>query len=288
MIAKSEKTGIILFMIPGMAIFSLFFLYPVVSVLLTSFTKWNGMSAPKVTGFNNYRLLFSDPVFLRSVKNNIIWALGAGFIQVPLAAITAIILSTKPRGWEKLRIVYFLPQVISGVAIAMLWSSIYNSEYGMLNKFLQILGISDVHRNWLGDLKTAFPAVFIYWLLYIGYYMVILLAEIISIPRSYYEAANIDGASIFQVTWYITLPQIIPSSLCTCVTLAMIYGLRQFEQVFILTGGGPANRTSVLVIYLYQQMKNNAYGLSSATGVVLIAIGAVVITLTRKLLGYRE
>jgi raffinose/stachyose/melibiose transport system permease protein len=265
-----------------------FFLYPVVSIFLTSFTKWNGMSAPKLSGFNNYRLLFSDPVFLRSIQNNVVWALAAGFIQVPLAVLAALILSAKPRGWKTFRVVYFLPQVISGIAIAMLWSSIYNSEYGILNKILQALGAGNLSRNWLGDLKTAFPSVLIYWLLYIGYYVVIVLANIIDIPKSYYEAAGIDGASAIKSAWYITLPLILPSSVCTCITLAMIYGLRQFEQVFILTGGGPANRTSVLVIYLYQQMKNNAYGLSSSAGVVLIVIGALVITLTRKLLAPRE
>jgi raffinose/stachyose/melibiose transport system permease protein len=275
-------------MIPALIILGVFFLYPVISVFLTSFTKWNGMSAPKLVGFNNYLLLFRDPVFLRSIENNIIWALAAGFIQIPLAAAAAAILSTKPKGWKTFRVVYFLPQVISGVAIAMLWSSIYNSEYGILNKILQALGAGNANRNWLGDLKTAFPSVLIYWLLYIGYYMVIILADINDIPQSYYEAAGIDGASIIQSTWHITLPLIIPSSICTCMTLAMIYGLRQFEQVFTLTGGGPANRTSVLVIYLYQQIRNNAYGLSTATGVVLIAIGALVITLTRKLLTPRE
>jgi raffinose/stachyose/melibiose transport system permease protein len=281
---ESEKAGIVLFMLPALILFGVFFLYPVVSVLLLSFTKWNGISAPVFTGVNNYCLLFQDPVFIRSVKNNGIWALAASCVQVPLAAIAALILATKPRGWKIFRVIYFLPQVISGVAIAMLWSSIYNSEYGILNKILQLIGKGSLARNWLGNLHTAFPSILIYWILYMGYHMVIILADIISIPSSYYEAASIDGATAIQSAWYITIPSITPVSVCTCMTLAMANGLRQFEQAFILTGGGPANRTSVLVIYLYQQMKNSAYGLSSATGVVLIGIGSVMILIIRKLL----
>jgi raffinose/stachyose/melibiose transport system permease protein len=282
--SKGEKFGIVLFMLPALILFGLFFLYPVISVILVSFTKWDVISAPIFTGFRNYRLLFEDPVFIRSVKNNGIWAFLAACVQVPLAAIVALILATKPRGWKTLRVIYFLPQIISGIAIAMLWSSIYNSEYGILNKILQLIGKGDLARNWLGGLHTAFPAILIYWILYMGYHMVIMLADIINIPASYYEAANIDGATAIQSAWYITIPSITPVSLCTCMTLAMVYGLRQFEQVFVLTGGGPANRTSVVVIYLYQQMKNNAYGLSSAAGVVLIGIGTVAILIIRKLL----
>jgi raffinose/stachyose/melibiose transport system permease protein len=282
--SKSEKIGIILFMLPALVLFGLFFIYPVISVILASFTKWNGISAPVFTGLRNYRLLFEDPVFIRSLKNSGIWALAAACIQVPLAAIAALILAAKPRGWKSFRVIYFLPHVISGVAIAMLWSSIYNSEYGLLNKILQMFGKGSLARNWLGNLNTAFPSILIYWLLYMGYYMVIILADINSIPSSYYEAASIDGATAIQSAWYITIPSITPISLCTCMTLAMVYGLRQFEQVFVLTGGGPANRTSVLVIYLYQQMKNNAYGLSSAAGVVLIVIGSVMILILRKLI----
>jgi raffinose/stachyose/melibiose transport system permease protein len=282
--SKSETTGIVLFILPALILFGLFFLYPVVSVILVSFTKWDGISAPVFTGLRNYRLLFEDPVFIRSVKNNGIWAFLAAFVQVPLAAIAALILATKPRGWKVFRVIYFLPQIISGVAIAMLWSSIYNSEYGVLNKILQLIGKGDLARNWLVNLHTAFPAILIYWLLYMGYHMVIILADIINIPASYYEAASIDGASTIQSAWYITIPSITPVSLCTCMTLAVVYGLRQFEQVFVLTGGGPANRTSVLVIYLYQQMKNNAYGLSAAAGMVLIGIGAAAILIIRRLL----
>lgn len=279
---RKDVIGMILFMAPAIILFIAFFIYPVGFVAVTSFTKWDGMTAPQFVGIQNYSAIFHDSTFLTSIKNNIIWAFAGGFIQVPLAVIIALLLSRKPRGWKIFRTIYFFPNIISGVALAMMWAAIYNSEYGVLNGLLKLLGLENLERNWLGDLHATFPAIIIYWLFYIGYYMVIILAEISSVPESYYEAASIDGASRIKQDLHITLP-LIKGSIATCMTLAMVYGLRQFEQVFMLTNGGPANKTSVMVLYLYKQLQNYNYGLANASGVVLIIIGAIVIVSIKKL-----
>ncbi|MFU0828530.1 MAG: Permease component of ABC-type sugar transporter [Lachnoclostridium sp.] len=270
-----------IFILPGLALFVLFFIIPVGYVLVTSFYEWNGITKPIFTGVSNYNNIFGDRVFWRSVKNNIIWALVAGCIQVPLALLMALILSRKPIGWQFFRTVYFLPQVISGIALAMLWSAVYNSEYGLLNGLLRTIGLGKYAKNWLGSLDTAFPCMLIYWVFYIGYYMVIMMADITNVDESYYEAAKIDGAGTISQHIYVTIP-LIRGSISTCVTLAMIFGLRTFEQVYLLTNGGPANRTSVLVLYLYNQMKTNDYGGANASSVMLILTGACVILLIRK------
>jgi raffinose/stachyose/melibiose transport system permease protein len=192
----------------------------------------------------------------------------------------ALILSRKPRGWKFFRTVYFLPQVISGIALAMLWSAVYNSEYGLLNGLLRSIGLGSLAKNWLGTLETAFPCMLIYWVFYVGYYMVIMMADITNVDESYYEAAKIDGAGTLAQHRYVTIP-LIKGSISTCVTLAMIFGLRTFEQVYLLTNGGPANRTSVLVLYLYNQMKTNNYGGANASSVMLILTGACVILMIR-------
>ena len=231
----------------------------------------------------NFALLFKDKAFIRSIVNNVIWAFTAACIQVPLAMLMAIILSRKPRGWKFFRTVYFFPQVISGIALAMLWRGIYNADYGLLNGLLKAIGLGHLACDWLGGLKTAFPAVLIYWVFYVGYYMVIMMADITTIDQSYYEAATIDGASDFQQAIYITIPLIKKTSLLTCVTLASIMGLRQFEQVYMLTNGQPANTTSTMVLYLYKKMQDANYGLSSATAVILIVVGILFIICIRKL-----
>jgi len=278
-----NRIGVALFLLPALAMFAAFFLYPVIHVAILSLTTWDGMSDAVFSGFENYRRIFADKVFIRSIGNNLLWAAVAGFLQVPLAMLTALMLSQKMRGWKVLRTVYFLPQVISGVALATMWAAVYNASYGLLNGILKLVGLGHLATNWLGTVQTALPSILIYWVFYIGYYMVIMLADVQTIPEDYFEAAAIDGASRLRMSFAITVP-LIRGSLFTCMTLAMIYGLRQFEQVYMLTNGGPANRTSVMVLYLYKEMQNYSYGRSSAAAVVLILVGTLVI-LGLRLLG---
>lgn len=199
----------------------------------------------------------------------------------------ALILARKPHGWKFFRTVYFFPQVVSGIALAMLWQAVFNSEFGLLNGFLELIGLGQYATNWLGNPKTAFFAVVIYWVCYIGYYMVIMMSEITGIDESYYEAAEIDGANKIQQDIHITIP-LMKNSLLTCVTLATVLGLRTFEQVYIMTNGGPANRTSVMVMYLYKQMQSNNYGKANAAAMVLIVVGTCVILCIRKLFNLRK
>lgn len=279
-ITREARAGIVLFLLPAIVLFAVFFIFPIGYVAVMSFFDWNGISTPAFNGLGNYLRIFKDSVFRLSIRNNIIWAVCAVVVQVSLATLMALILSKKPRFWKFFRTVYFLPQVISGVALASMWGAIYNSEYGLLNGLLSLLGLGDLGRNWLGDSKTAFICVLVYGLFYIGYYMTIIMAGISSISEDYYEAARIDGATALQTDLYITLP-LAKFSIQTCVTLAAVFGLRTFENIYLLTNGGPANKTSVVVLYLYNQMRNNKYGVANAASVVLILIGAIVIVTIR-------
>lgn len=280
---RSDRGPLIAFILPAIVMMVVFFVIPVLYVVVISLFKWNGISAPTFRAFKNFALLFNDKAFSRSVMNNVIWALVAGFIQVPLAMVMAIILSRKPRGWKFFRTVYFFPQVISGIALATLWRAIYRADSGLLNGLLNAIGRGDLAKDWLGTASTALPAVLIYWVFYVGYYMVIMMADITTIDTSYYEAATIDGATDFQQAIYITIPLIKKTSLLTCVTLASVMGLRQFEQVYMLTNGGPSNRTSTIVLYMYKKMQDANYGMAGASAVILIIVGVIFIVCIRKL-----
>ena len=275
-------------MAPAIIVMVIFFILPIIYVLVVSCLKRNGISAPQAVGVENFVKLLKNSTFQRSLKNNVIWALVAGFIQVPLAMVMAIILSRKPRGWKIFRTVYFFPQVISGIALATLWHAIYNAEHGMLNGMLSAVGLGRLATDWLGNSSTAFPAVLIYWVFYVGYYMVIMMADITTIDTSYYEAATIDGATDFQQAIHITIPLIKKTSLLTCVTLASVMGLRQFEQVYMLTNGGPNHRTSTMVLYMYERLQSESYGLASATAVILIVVGVIFIVCIRRLFNGRS
>ncbi len=276
---------ILLFLVPVAFLYTCFFIYPLGFVLSTSMMKWNGISAMKFVGIDNYKKLLTNETFQLSVKNNIIWALSGGFIQIPLASMVALILARKPKGWRMLRTIYFLPNIISAVAIAMMWKAIYNPMYGFLNAFLNIIGVEG--HNWLGEIGTALPSIIAQQVLYIGYFMIIILAATTTIPKSFYEAADIDGCSILQQEWYITLPMI-RGILVTTMTLAMAYGMRHFEATFLMTNGGPAHSTSVMGLILYHKMDAFRLGEANATGTILIFLGTVVIVLIRTLLSRRD
>ncbi len=282
---SNDKIKLVVFLLPGLLLFLTFFIIPTIYVFVVSFLKWDGVSDPSFTAIDNYITIFKDVAFQLSIRNNIIWAACAAFIQVPLALLMALVLSKKPKGWKFFRTVYFFPQLISGIALAMLWQAVYNSEFGVLNGILKAIGLEQYATNWLGNPDTALFSVIIYWIFYIGYYMVIIMSDISGIDESLYEAAEIDGATKIQQDIRITVP-LLKSSMLTCTTLAAILGLRTFEQIYTLTSGGPANKTSVMVMYLYKQMQNYNYGTANATAVVLIIVGTAVIIALRKAFSY--
>jgi raffinose/stachyose/melibiose transport system permease protein len=274
---------ILLFLAPAIIIYIVYFIYPLGFVMATSFTDWDGISAMKFNGIRNYINLFTDGTFIHALRNNIIWALSLGFIQIPLATAMALILARKPKGWKTFRTMYFLPNVISQVALAMMWLAIYNADHGLLNNLLVLIGRGDSATNWLGNMDTALMAVIIQQLFYIGYFMIVILASRMNIPTSYYEAAEIDGASIAQQEWSITLPML-KDILITTITLALAYGMRHFESTYLMTNGGPAHATDVLGILLYRNLGALQYGEGNAIGTTLIIFGGATIVLIRHLL----
>ena len=280
--ANKNWKQIFLFLLPVLILFGAYFVYPLGFVFVTSFTKWNGITTPVFIGLKNFFELFQDETFRLSLGNNIVWALVLGFIQIPLAAGMAMILSRKPRGWQLFRTFYFLPNVISQVALAMMWLAIYNAEFGILNNFLEILGMENLTHNWLGELETAFPAVIVQQLFYIGYFMIVILASRMGISETFYEAAEIDGANIFQQEVHITIPMLRPI-LITTSTLALAYGMRHFESTYLMTNGGPAHATSVMGILLYRDLGALNYGEANAIGAILILFGGATIGLIRWL-----
>jgi len=274
-----------MFLAPVTILFCAFFLYPLVFTAWTSLLKWKGMGSTSFFGLGNYTKLLGDPTFRLAIKNNVVWALGLGFIQVPLAALVALILARNPFGWRFLRTIYYLPNVISGVALAMVWVAMYNPQYGAINAFLKMFGFEA--RNWLGDPTTALPAILAQAVLYIGYFMIILLASIMNISKELYEAAELEGAGPILQDLYITIPML-RGILVTSITLAMAYGMRHFETSFLMTGGGPAYSTTTMGIALYLKMDALRFGEASAAGMLLIVMGTIVIMLLRRFLGRED
>jgi len=278
----ANRAWILLYLLPLALLFGAFFIFPLMFNVYTSLMKWKGGGEMSWNNFSNYGKLLGDDTFLLSMKNNLIWALSQGFIQIPLAMIIALILARNPKGWKLMRTVYFLPNVISTVAIAKVWVALYNPQYGAINGLLGFFGIPG--KNWLGNTDTALPAIIAMTVIYIGYFMIIILASIMNIPKELYEAAEIDGATTLQQELRITIPMI-RGTLATSITLAMAYGMRHFETTYLMTGGGPAYSTSTMGIALFLKMDALRYGEASAAGIILIAMGSLVIVAIRRAIG---
>ena len=282
-IKKDEVGWLLLFIAPTLILFTLFFILPILFLLASSFTNWDGIDAEFV-GFENYIKLFNIKSFVRAITNNLYWCITAALITVPLGLIIALLLSHRSRGWKVFRTVLFVPQVVSSAAIAMLWAAVFNAEYGLLNFILDNIGLSNYkNHNWLGNVRTANAALIGFSLCYVGYFMVIMLAKTAGISEDYYDAAKIDGASQIQKDFYITAP-LIKSTFFLCIILAVIFNLRQFEYVYLMTAGGPANKTQVLVVYIWNELTVQRLGRGSAAGVIMIALGAMLLLLLRRLL----
>jgi len=270
------------------AVFLLVFAaYPVVFALVLVFLRWDLVTAPSFAGFDNVRLLASDGRFWRAVANTFVFL----SIHVPLQIVTALALALAlnrklvMRGFW--RAAFFLPVVISGAVVAILWSNLYATDVGLINKLLVRIGLAPV--SWLTDPNTAMPAiaVMVTWK-NVGFYVIIYLAGLQYIPRSCQEAIEIEGASAWQRFRYLTLPSLLPQTILV-VTLSTINGFQLFIEPYIMTGGGPLRRTYSVVLYLY----NNAFayqkmGYAATIGVALALIIGAVVLIQRRVIGKAE
>lgn len=280
-----HRIGVILFLIPAVVVFFIYFIYPIGFLAYTSLMKWDSITPMEFVGLDNFRKLLEDSVFHKALLNTLIWGAVAVFIHIPMAMIVAMILSRKVAGWKFFRTVFFIPNLISTLALAMLWQFIYNGEFGLLNELLHFLGLNSWQHNWLGGLHTAFPALIGQWIFYIGFSMIIFMSFISTIDPSLYESAQIDGAGVFKQEWYITLPLLKPA-LSIAILLSLTDTLKNFEAPFLLTNGGPINQTMVLSLHIYNKMVSYQYGYANTLALMLIAIGAAMVLAVR--LAFRE
>lgn len=261
-------------LLPNIVCFLVFTLFPVVASFLLSFTSWDILSPIKWVGLQNYIKLFQDPIFLKVLRNTLYYSV----VSVPLTVVLSLFLALaldKIPGKKVYRAAYFLPVISSMVAVAVVWQWMYNPEYGIINYLLRFFGIRG--PNWLTSTVWAMPAVIItsVWKS-LGFNMLIFLAGLQAIPDSYYEAAEIDGAGWVHKFWYITLPLLSPTTFFVTV-MAFIGSFQAFDAVFLMTQGGPARSTSVIVHYIYENaFRYFRMGYASAMAYVLFLMVFIV------------
>jgi multiple sugar transport system permease protein len=260
-----------IFITPNMLVFTVFLFGPMLLAIYMSFNEWSLIEAPTFTGLDNYVQMVQDPQFWQSLWNTLLYTVGTVPTSIALGLIVAIGLNRKLPARGLLRSVFFLPVVVSGVAVALVGAWIFNDSYGVINNALTALGFDAV--PWLTSQAWAMPSIILTTLwIRVGFNMVVYLAALQGIPPELYEAAQIDGASGWTQFRSITWPLLGPTTFLL-VILNVIYSLHVFDLIFVMTGGGPGFSTTVLVMYLYQAaFQNLQMGYASAMGVVLFAL----------------
>lgn len=276
-----------LFLIPSGIFLVVFTYYPIFrSFYLSLFENNLWMPEPQYVGLDNFRILFNDPLFMRVIRNNLIYLIGTIPVIIGLSLFIAILINEKSKFREFYEASIFTPTLVPMAAAAMLWVFIYNPDIGILNRILRALGISG--RAWINSSRTALPSLMIVMIWKnLGYFVILFLAGLQNINFSLYESAKINGASWFQKHFYITLPLITPT-LVFVIIVNIIESFRVFDIVHIMTQGGPANATNVFVYYIYQQtFRYWDLGLGNALTTILVIVLFITIILVMRSLSKR-
>ncbi|MGE5583550.1 MAG: carbohydrate ABC transporter permease [Bacillota bacterium] len=277
---RYQKIWIAIFLAPSIILFLMIYLYPILTVIISSFTKWNGMGKMVYAGLSNYKELFLiDGDFKQALINTLIWAVLQGFVHVPIGVTVALVLAKKPFGWRLARTSFIFPNIISASAWALIYMFIFNPGAGLLNGFIRFLGFKDFTINWFFDPRTAFFAVTCTWLFYAAVITLITMAELSSISPSIYEAARIDGASPLQIDLLINLP-LLKNVIGTGMIIAITSMFGNFNLIYMTTRGGPGNLTTNLPLLVFDNFSTLfRFGYANAIGTVLLVLGVLSISM---------
>ena len=274
-----NKWYIFLLSAPALILLAAFVAYPLVSIVIMSLQKTNGLTPAEFVGLDNFLQLIQDEAFIRSNLASLGLSILAVLCNAVLAIIVSILLCTlKPRVQKILRTAFVIPLILSVSVISQLWLTIYHADWGLLNYFLRTVGLGFLQNEWLINPKTAMICIAVtgmWWAF--GMDLLMAYSGIKAIPESYFEAAQLDGAGFLDTVRYITLP-LLRNVTKTCITISAIAGLYTFPQVFIMTGGGPGDLTQTVMMYMYRQaFANQRYGMASAVGILVIIETCVIL-----------
>lgn len=274
-----------LFLLPGCIILGAFIFYPMLQAMWLSLTDYNMIEDAKFIGLENYKNLFNDDLFWKTLMNTFVYLIGVVPALVVLPIFLAVLVNQQVKGIGFFRSAFFIPVVTSLVVAGIAWDWVYK-ENGLLNYVLELMGIINEPIGWLSTTSTALFAVMAVTVWKgLGYYMVIYLAGLQAIPTDLYEAARIDGANWWQQITRITIPMLMPFVLLVSI-MSSISAMKVFEEIYVMTGGGPLHSSETLVFYIYNEAFSNLnMGYASAAGVILFLLTLVLSFINIKFMG---
>lgn len=280
------------FLLPIVALLTVFMFYPIVKSVVMSFTNWSGMTDDwEWVGLNNYIRIFTNmPEYWRAMKVNVIYALIATAVQLILGFLLAVlVINMRPRWQSFYKIALYLPVIIPAAAISVMWRYIYTPEYGLINQFLRAIGLEELCRAWTADPDTALGAVIVTntWR-YAGFTMVLYYVAMLDIPKDVLESAQIDGANRWHLIRYFYLPLTRGTTEINLI-LTITGCLRAFDIFYLLTSGGPGTSTKVVSMWIMETaFQSYKYGRALAMSIVLFVIVVFTMVIFRLILTPRE
>lgn len=266
----------ILMALPAVVLFVTFFIIPLIFTGRYSFYNWTNYSQDiPFVGLTNYKAILGDTILFTGIKNSLIYAFSTVILQSFIALPVAVLLNKKFRGRNFFRALFFCPAVLSTLVVGYLWKYLLSaSDYGFVNQVLVNLGFDKV--NFLGNGKIALAVIIVtqVWQ-WFGWSMVIYLGNLQSISDDLYEAASIDGAGTFKQFWHITIPGLAPAIKINLIN-GTIAGLKVFDIVISMTGGGPAHKTDTILTLMFAKFSEGNYGYASAFGIVFLIVSMIV------------
>lgn len=261
----------LLFVLPVVVLFLCVRVIPALGAFYLSLTEYSGVSTPVWRGLQNYVELFADEIFLKAVRNTVLYTVGSVVPATFLGLFFAILLNQKIRGLTIFRVAYYSPVVVSFISISMIWIYILNSQYGVLNFFLSLFSLPRIH--WLDDTTWALPSIIVIGIWKnLGYTTVIYLAGLQAIPGELHEAATVDGAGAWGRFRCVTWPLLWPTTVFIMLMTGIV-AFQAFDQILVLTAGGPAYATTTVVHEIYQNAFNYLkMGYASAMAFILFAV----------------
>ncbi|MGR9249227.1 carbohydrate ABC transporter permease [Rhizobium sp. WYCCWR10014] len=270
----------LILLVPALAIYAVFALYPMLNVVILSFQKWNGLDPQRqFVGLANYSAIFTkDPVFWVAFRNTVIWTLMSLIFPPMVGLLLALSLNQKIFGRNGLRAIFYLPVIIAPIAVATMWKWMYDPFFGLFSQLLTSWGMQGWINDWLGNRDIALYSIFVAYLWQtVGFSMVLFLAGLQNVSQTLVEAARIDGAGRWKVFKHVTLPALRPT-ITIVLVLSVISSLKAFDIVYGLTGGGPAQSTQMLALWAFTQaMQIFDFGRGAAISVVLLLITMAVV-----------
>src|ERR671914_840056 len=269
------------FYLPAFAVFFVFFLLPTFSSFYYSLTRWTLFDSEFI-GLDNFRQFFDEPALTKGLTNTLIYAVTTSGLKVILGMLLAVLLTSSVIGRAFMRSVVFFPVLVSTIGVGLTFTVLMEPDAGLINEALGVVGIEG--PRWLVDPKWALLSVALVdvWK-GVGLATVIYIAGVVSVPREFYDAAKVDGATSLGLFRYITLPLAWPATM-TVIILSLIGGLRSFDLIWAMTRGGPGFTSDVIASVIYKQYQAGFYGLSTAGNVVLfVVVSAIVLPLSRFL-----